>query len=131
MDIARKTTNGVTISVTSKFEEQMAQHSETPFNFSYFIEIYNESEFTLQLMRREWRIFDTFGSVKQISGEGVVGEQPIILPGGKFQYSSWCGLFSPLGNMSGSYEMVDVKDEDHVIKVSIPKFVLCVDFIKN
>jgi ApaG protein len=128
---AIKTTKGVTIIAVSKYESDMFRNAETPFNFSYHIQIINESEKTLQLMRREWRIFDSSGSVRMVKGEGVVGEQPILAPGSKYEYSSWCGLFGPIGNMVGSYEMINVNEVKESFKIAIPKFVLCTDYLKN
>lgn len=131
MNVSKQTTLGVTIIAESRYEEQMAEHSDTPFNFSYRITIINESNITLQLLRREWRIFDTYGAIRQVKGEGVIGEQPVILPNQSYEYSSWCGLYAPIGNMSGAYEMIDLSKPDEVIKIIIPKFILCVDYLKN
>ena len=131
MNIAKQTTNGITVSVVSKYEAGMAEKSEMPYNFSYTIEIFNESDNTIQLLKREWRIFDTFGTISYVKGEGVVGEQPIILPGQKFEYSSWCSLLSPIGNMSGVYEMINLDESDHTFLITIPKFILSADYLKN
>ena len=56
------------------------------------------------------------------SGEGVVGEMPLIAPGASFDYVSGCPLDTPSGAMSGSYRMVD--EDGSAFDVEIPRFQL-------
>ena len=74
----------------------------------------------IQLLSRSWNIIDGRGSVHEVHGEGVVGEMPLIPPGGSFDYVSGCPLDTPTGSMSGSYRMVD--EEGTAFDVAIPRF---------
>jgi len=57
-----------------------------------------------------------------VEGEGVVGEQPVILPGGEHRYSSFCVLETPVGCMEGSYQMV--AEDGTAFEAQIPAFTL-------
>ena len=73
--------------------------------FAYMITITNESTFTAQLRTRHWIITDGRGGVEEVKGDGVVGEQPRLVPGQSFQYTSGCVLNTPVGTMHGTYRM--------------------------
>ena len=60
----------------------------------------------MQLVSRHWIITDGLGHTEEVTGPGVVGEQPVLAPGESFQYSSWCPLKTPTGSMHGTYQMV-------------------------
>ena len=65
----------------------------------------------MQLLSRHWIITDGEGRVEEVRGPGVVGEQPILLPGESFDYTSGCPLPTPFGSMRGSYQMVTAEGE--------------------
>ena len=46
-----------------------------------------------------------------MKGPGVVGEQPVLPPGGGFEYTSFCPLKTAVGSMHGSYQMVGADGE--------------------
>lgn len=92
------------------------------FVWSYEVTIDNQSNDIIQLLNRHWRITDTTGRVEEIRGTGVIGLQPLIKPGRRFIYTSFCQLATPQGTMEGMYEMQNI-DEEH-FDVNIPKFVL-------
>ncbi len=92
------------------------------FIWSYEITIDNQSEDIIQLLNRYWRITDMSSKVEEVRGPGVIGLQPLIKPGKKFTYSSFCQLTSPQGTMEGHFEMQNLNDES--FHVQIPKFVL-------
>lgn len=92
------------------------------FVWSYEITIDNQSNDIVQLLNRHWRITDTTGKVEEVRGAGVVGLQPLIKPGRRFTYTSFCQLATPQGTMEGTYEMQNL-DEQH-FDVSVPKFIL-------
>lgn len=96
------------------------QHQK--FVWSYQISITNNSQDTIQLLHRYWRIADMAGKVEEVHGAGVVGLQPLIKPGKHFMYTSYCQLATPHGTMEGRYEMQNL-DELHFF-VAIPRFVL-------
>ena len=73
--------------------------------FAYTITISNESAQTAQLRTRHWIITDGRGTVEEVRGDGVVGEQPRLQPGQSFQYTSGCVLTTPIGTMHGTYRM--------------------------
>ena len=81
--------------------------SEQRYVFSYTITIRNEGQRAAKLLTRHWIITDANGRVKEVRGEGVVGEQPHLEPGQGFRYSSGAVLETPVGTMQGSYQMVD------------------------
>ena len=84
--------------------------------------IENGSERAVQLLSRAWHIVDGRGTLHEVQGEGVVGEMPLIAPGGSFDYVSGCPLDTATGSMSGSYRMVD--EDGTAFDVEIPRFAL-------
>jgi ApaG protein len=74
--------------------------------FSYTITITNDGDTPARLMSRHWIITDANGRVQEVSGDGVVGEQPHLHPGDEFRYSSGAVLETPVGSMHGLYRMV-------------------------
>ena len=103
----------------------LAEQSNPQLNrwfWSYHIRIENASELSVQLLSRSWRIVDGRGATHEVHGEGVVGETPLIAPGGSFDYVSGCPLDTPSGSMSGSYRMVD--EDGSVFDIDIPHFAL-------
>lgn len=98
--------------------------------YAYRVTIENSSMHTAQLISRHWEIFDSIGEHKQVDGEGVVGEQPILAPGQLHQYVSGCNLKSDMGYMEGFYTMIREYD-GAVIHVEIPRFDLIANFKLN
>ena len=90
--------------------------------WSYHVRIENASDLSVQLISRSWRIVDGRGATHEVHGEGVVGETPLIAPGGSFDYVSGCPLDTPSGSMTGSYRMVD--EDGSVFDIDIPHFAL-------
>lgn len=103
----------------------LAEQSNPQLNrwfWSYHIRIENGSDLSVQLLSRSWRIVDGRGATHEVHGEGVVGETPLIAPGGSFDYVSGCPLDTPNGSMSGSYRMVD--EDGSLFDIDIPRFAL-------
>ena len=98
--------------------------------FAYQITIENLSDYSIQLMRRQWFIFDSNGTQKEVEGEGVVGLQPVIEPGNDYSYVSGCSLTTDIGAMSGTYLMHRIAD-DTDFNVDIPEFQLIVPYRLN
>lgn len=92
------------------------------FVWSYEITIENQTSDIIQLLNRHWKITDTTGKVEEVRGAGVIGLQPLIKPGRRFIYTSFCQLSTPQGTMEGTYEMQNI-DEQH-FDVLVPKFIL-------
>jgi ApaG protein len=91
----------------------------------YFITIENKGNYAVQLLSRHWDIFDSNGEKREVDGEGVIGETPIIEPGEKYEYNSGCNLLTDLGYMKGYYNMKRLMD-DTLFKAVIPQFDLVV-----
>ena len=116
-------TEGVKVSVLSEYQPEYSSPYQAHFVFTYKITIENHSDFTVQLMRRHWLIFDSNGSMREVEGEGVIGQQPVLEPGEIHQYVSGCNLRTSMGKMVGTYLMERVLDGKR-FKVQIPEFVM-------
>ena len=103
-------TDGIRISVSCQYQTKHSNPENAEFVFAYWITIANESPYAVQLIDRHWVIFDSSGSIREVKGEGVVGEQPILKPGDIHKYSSWCPLATPVGRMNGTYGMARQSD---------------------
>ena len=119
----------ILVSVTSQYITQQSVEGEQQFVFSYTITISNNSSETTQLLNRYWLITDANGDTSEVSGEGVIGQQPFIKAGESFTYTSGCLLKSPLGYMQGHYQMQI--NSGKVIDVDIPVFRLAKPNILN
>lgn len=91
--------------------------------YAYHIKIKNNSERPVKLLRRTWLIRNGKGGVNEVEGPGVVGQTPIIAPKQTFEYTSYCHLPTPSGNMRGSY-LFSWMDCDEKFSVDIPLFFL-------
>ncbi len=114
-------TLGVEISVETMYMANQSNPREGHYFFMYDIIIQNKSDYTIQLTKRHWNIFDSTGEYRTVSGEGVVGECPVIEPGEKFRYSSGCNFASEIGKMYGYYTAKRLFDNKE-FHVSIPEF---------
>ena len=116
------TTRGIAVRVAVSYLSEQSNPSLGRWFWSYHIRIENRSDTSVQLLSRTWRIIDGSGAVHEVQGEGVVGETPLIAPGGSFDYVSGCPLDTPSGSMSGTYRMVD--EDGAAFDVAIPNFAL-------
>ncbi|MEM6966379.1 MAG: Co2+/Mg2+ efflux protein ApaG [Bacteroidota bacterium] len=112
-------TKGIRISVQPTYRMEQSSPEESKHVFSYEIIIENNSTNVVQLLSRHWKIFDSIGSLREVKGDGVVGEQPVLRPGEKFKYQSWCPLFSEIGKMHGTF-MMERQDNGEKYRVQIP-----------
>ena len=96
-------TDGIRVRVESAYLEDRSSPRDDRYVFAYTITISNEGIATAQLKTRHWIITDARGTVEEVRGDGVVGEQPRLAPGQSFQYTSGCVLNTPIGTMHGSY----------------------------
>jgi len=124
------TTEGVKITVTTNYLPDYSSPSQQHFVFAYKIVIENNSEFTVKLLRRHWHIYDSNAVVREVEGEGVVGQQPVLEPGESHEYVSGCNLKTGLGKMRGTYTMERLVDGS-LFTVHIPEFVLIVPYKLN
>lgn len=112
----------INIQVETHYIASNSNPAEQNFVFAYVITISNLGTIGAQLMARHWIITDGNGDVEHVRGDGVVGEQPHLMPGQSFEYTSGAVLGTPVGTMEGSYQMV--ADNGDRFEADIPKFVL-------
>ena len=117
-----KTTKNINIPVKPYYLEEQSEPDEHHYVWAYQITINNLGEKTVQLKKRFWEITDSNGSKKEVTGAGVVGEQPILRPGEKYEYTSGAPLTTPSGFMEGYYKM-ETKDGSK-FSASVPLFSL-------
>ena len=117
-----ETTGAITVSVGPIYLEDQSDPDDNHFVWAYHVRIENHGKRTVQLMTRHWRITDSLGKVHEVRGDGVVGEQPVLTPGGAFEYTSGTPLSTPSGIMDGSYQMET--DTGERFDVKIPAFSL-------
>ncbi len=115
-------TDGIRIDVEPEYAPDHSRPDDGYFVFTYRIRITNQGKHPCRLMSRHWIITDGNGVVHEVEGPGVVGQQPKLAPGESFEYSSFCPLPTPTGNMRGNYTMVN--DDESEFNVKIPLFFL-------
>lgn len=118
----RAITRSISVRVEPCYLDDKSAPEESYFVWAYRVHIENLGTTTVQLRRRKWQITDSSGRVQEVTGEGVVGEQPILEPGEAFEYTSGTPLSTPSGIMLGSYQM-ETEDGDQ-FDVVIPAFSL-------
>ena len=123
-------TKGVKVSVETEYQPEYSSPRQFHYVFTYRITIENQSEHTVQLLGRHWFIHDAGNLFREVEGEGVVGQQPVIEPGQSHQYVSGCNLKSGLGKMNGTYLMERILDGKK-FDVTIPEFHMIVPFRLN
>lgn len=119
----RKITHGIAVSVNPIFLEDESLPEKNHYVWAYQILIENLSDAVIQILSRHWKITDGWSKVKNIKGEGVVGQQPILEPGDSFEYTSTVPLTTSNGFMQGTYEIVQ-KETRLLFDVEIPLFSL-------
>ena len=118
----KATTRAITVSVTPSYLDDQSEPEDGRWVWAYTIEIENGSDDVVQLRSRYWHITDANGHVEEISGPGVVGEQPTLSPGDSFTYTSGCPLTTPSGFMRGHYRMQAA--DGTLFEIEIPAFSL-------
>jgi ApaG protein len=125
-----KTNQGVNVVVTTNYLPDYSSPAQQHFVFAYKITIENNSEFTVKLLRRHWHIFDSNNEIREVEGEGVVGQQPVLEPGETHQYVSGCNLKTGIGKMAGTFLMERLVD-GRQFYATIPEFTLIVPYKLN
>ncbi len=116
------TTRSIQVAVRPIYLEDQSAPEDNHFVWAYKIRIENRGAETVQLRNRFWQITDAHGRTHEVSGPGVVGEQPVLHPGEAFEYMSGTPLSTPSGIMVGIYEMEAEGGE--MFDVAIPAFSL-------
>jgi len=128
--VIQKITKGIRISVHTNYEGRHYRNETVLYAFSYFITIENQSNDIVQLLSRQWEIFDSLNDKETVIGDGVVGQIPILEPKEKYTYRSNCFLDSSIGAMRGYFNMINFSSKRH-FKVHIPTFQLIVSDVLN
>lgn len=100
-------TQPIMITVITEYLTEQSQPEENRYAFAYHITIKNQSVRSAKILTRHWIIVDANQERKEVHGEGIIGKQPIILSGDKYEYTSAVVLDTPVGTMEGSYQLVD------------------------
>ncbi|MBD3585896.1 Co2+/Mg2+ efflux protein ApaG [Salinimonas sp. HHU 13199] len=119
----------IKVDVSTRHLPDHPANTDEKYAFAYQIVITNESDIPVQLISRYWLITDGSGKKSEVQGDGVIGKQPKIAPGGNFEYTSGAVIDTPVGTMEGYYQM-QTEDGD-MFKVPIDVFTLAVPNIIN
>lgn len=119
---------GIRVEVFYRPEQSNPMYAE--FLFAYRISIENLSNQPVQLLSRHWDIVDSNNTHRTVDGEGVVGEQPIIMPGEIYRYVSAANLATDIGKMYGYYTMLN-RFNNKTFQITIPEFQLIAPFRLN
>ena len=114
----------ISVQAAATFVPEQSDEQENRYVFAYTITITTTGGVAAQLLRRHWIITDASNQVQEVSGLGVVGEQPYLRPGESFQYSSGSSIATPVGTMRGTDQMV--AEDGTKFDATIPEFVLSV-----
>ena len=109
-------------SAVPQFIADQSDPASERYVFAYTTTIENVGTVPAQLISRHWVITDANARVQEVRGLGVVGQQPLLKPGEKFEYTSGCPLPTPVGTMRGTYHCVG--ENGIPFEVPIPEFVL-------
>lgn len=123
-------TSGIKVSVEAMYQPTYSKPIEHEYIHAYRVTIENLSSNTVQLLRRHWYIWDSNGLVREVEGEGVVGEKPVLAPEESHQYISGCPLKTDMGKMRGTFQMKRLTD-DRLFDITIPTFKLIPPFKNN
>jgi ApaG protein len=122
MQTSTAVTEGIRVSVRSRYLAEQSFPMARRYVFAYSVRIANEGRRAAQLRNRHWIITDAEGKVENVRGPGVVGKQPLLGPGEHFEYTSGCVLETPTGQMRGTYEML--ASDGRVFDAAIAPFLL-------
>lgn len=114
--------DAIKVTASPVYLPDQSDSNERHFVWAYTIRIENKGKRRVQLIRRSWKIINAYGHVQEVTGPGVVGEQPMLDPKESFEYTSGTHLNTPSGFMSGTYEMED--EDGNRFHVTVPTFAL-------
>ncbi len=114
----------IDVQVEPRFVPDQSRPGDNRYVFAYTITLHNSGDVPARLLTRHWVITDANGKIEEVTGEGVVGEQPWIRPGDEYQYTSGAVLETAVGVMQGTYEML--ADDGTRFEAAIPAFTLSI-----
>jgi ApaG protein len=118
-----KIISSVKIHVKTWFRSDLSNPEENQYFYNYRIYIENKGNEPIQLLHRHWMVEQLIYGIQHVDGPGVVGEQPLIHPGERYEYVSGCEFWMPIGRMSGFYSFQNLETEQ-LFSVPIPLFTL-------
>lgn len=115
-------TRDLIVRVSVSYLQEQSDPAKARWFWAYHIRLENEGVQAVQLLTRHWIITDGRGGRQEVRGDGVVGAQPLLAPGGTYDYVSGCPLQTPTGAMEGSFHMVGA--DGKTFDARIPRFPL-------
>ena len=119
-----RTPHAIGVEVQARYLEDQSEPDQDRYVFAYTVRVQNRGSVAAKLLGRHWIITDARGQVREVDGEGVVGQQPRLEPGEAFEYTSGAVLDTDIGTMRGSYRMV--AEDGTPFEAPIPAFTLTV-----
>ena len=114
----------IAVDAATEYLAEQSDEAAGRYVFAYTITIRNTGAVAAQLISRHWIITDAQGLVQEVRGLGVVGAQPLLQPGERFEYTSGAAIATPVVTMRGSYQMV--AQDGSRFEAPIPQFTLSV-----
>jgi ApaG protein len=109
-----------TCSVSVRHLPEQSEPDNGTYAFAYTITIRNTGTVTAQLIARHWVITDARGHTEEVRGLAVVGQQPLLKPGERFEYTSWTHIATPQGSMRGTFFCMT--EDAHPFDTPVPEF---------
>ena len=109
-------------SVKVAYLEEQSKPAAGVFAFAYTVTIVNSGDVAAQLIARHWTVTDAQGHQEEVRGLAVVGHQPLLKPGERFEYTSWTRIATPQGTMRGHY--LCMTEDAQPFEASVPEFML-------
>lgn len=119
----------IRVEVKTHYLREHSNPEKQRYAFGYEVTITNQSYQSARLLSRHWIITDANGKEQEITGQGVVGEQPLIHSGRSYSYRSGTILPTPVGSMQGTYKMIG--DDGVYFDAQIPPFRLAMPELVN
>ncbi len=119
-----QTSYTIDVQVQTQFVPDQSRPDDNRYVFAYTVTLRNLGNVGAQLLTRHWVITDANGKTEEVTGEGVVGEQPWMRPGDDFEYTSGAVLETSMGIMTGTYHML--ADDGTRFEAPIPPFTLTI-----
>lgn len=114
----------ITVTAAPQYVPDQSDPDAERYVFAYTITLENTGTVAAQLISRHWLITDGNSNVQEVRGLGVIGEQPLLRPGEKYEYTSGCQLDTPVGVMRGTYQMM--AEDGTAFEAEIPAFTLSI-----
>jgi ApaG protein len=111
-----------TCTVQPQYLEDQSNPARNEYAFAYTVSIVNTGAITAQVVARQWLITDATGRTQEVRGLALVGHQPVLKPGEKFEYTSWTSLDTPHGLMQGTFFCMT--EDAHHFEAPIEPFTL-------